>query len=135
MMVRRSMTDHEGREFEKAIPYRRFVRPIALLRELLDAAGITEGPVSRSGRGRGANMGGAHITPREGISPRLTTQSGADMMKRYATAAGLDASAFGAPSLRAGYITTAAERTVDCARIMEPSCIAGGDTKSLIVQD
>ena len=37
------------------------------------------------------------------------------------TAAGLDASTFEAHSLRAGYITTAAERGVDLARIMDQS--------------
>ena len=36
-------------------------------------------------------------------------------------AAGLDASTFGAHSLRAGYITTAAERGADLARIMDQS--------------
>ncbi len=40
-------------------------------------------------------------------------------MKRYATAAGLDATTVGAHSLRAGYITTAAERGADMARIMD----------------
>ena len=52
---------------------------------------------------------------------RLTTQTVATLVKRYATAAGLDASSFGAHSLRAGYITTAAERGADMARIMDQS--------------
>lgn len=42
-------------------------------------------------------------------------------MNGYATAAGLDTSIFGAPSLWAGYITTAAERGADFARIMDQS--------------
>jgi integrase len=37
------------------------------------------------------------------------------------TAAGLDASTFGAHSLRADYITTSAERGADLARIMDQS--------------
>ncbi|WP_264051658.1 site-specific integrase [Methylobacterium flocculans] len=119
VIVRRSKTDQEGKGFEKAIPHGRFVRPVALLREWLDAAGITEGPVfrpvSRSGRVRGANALG------EGISSRLTTQSVADIIKRYAVAAGLDASTFGAHSLRAGFVTSAAERGADLARIMDTS--------------
>jgi integrase len=45
----------------------------------------------------------------------------ADFIKRYCVAAGLDASTFGAHSLRAGYITTAAERGADLARIMDQS--------------
>ncbi|KQO49977.1 integrase [Methylobacterium sp. Leaf85] len=117
VMVRRSKTDQEGKGVEKAIPHGRFIRPVALVRDWLDAAGITEGPVfrpvSRSGRVRAfadtANP------------PRLTTQAVADIMKRYVLAAGLDASTFGAHSLRAGYITTAAERGADLARIMDQS--------------
>ncbi|GJD43974.1 Tyrosine recombinase XerD [Methylobacterium cerastii] len=139
VMVRRSKVDQEGQGFEKAIPHGRFIRPVALVREWLEAAGITEGPlfrpVSRSGRVRGAQVaqpsaqddkGGGRVThlPPKGeeySSPRLTTQAVADIIKRYCTAAGLDASTFGAHSLRAGYITSAAERGADLARIMDQS--------------
>lgn len=62
--------------------------------------------------------------------PRLTTQAVADIVKRYATAAGLDASTFGAHSLRAGYITTAAERGADLARIMDQS--GHRDTRTVV---
>lgn len=139
VMVRRSKTDQEGQGFEKAIPHGRFIRPVALVRDWLDAAGITEGPVfrpvSRSGRVRGfANMTnpagarqhGEDQTSADGLTnvatpPRLTTQAVADIMKRFVAAAGLDASTFGAHSLRSGYITTAAERGADLARIMDQS--------------
>ncbi|MCJ2070784.1 tyrosine-type recombinase/integrase [Methylobacterium sp. J-030] len=118
VMVRRSKVDQEGRGLEKAIPHGRFIRPVALVREWLDAAGITTGPVfrpvSRSGNVRAPD-------PATGELPRLTTQAVADIIKRYCTAAGLDASTFGAHSLRAGYITTAAERGADLARIMDQS--------------
>ncbi|MCJ2009297.1 tyrosine-type recombinase/integrase [Methylobacterium sp. J-092] len=50
-----------------------------------------------------------------------TPQAVADIIKRYCTATGLDASTFGAHSLRAGYITSAAERGADLARIMDQS--------------
>lgn len=191
--VRRSKTDQEGRGLEKAIPHGRFIRPVALVREWLDAADIVSGPVfrpvSRSGRVRksaqgsgemspefyghvakprgaraklnlGRQGGGAapHLPEQEGVlvthpsegadysaplhqfdevpqgeeyssplrqseakPPRLTTQAVADIIKRYCTAAGLDASTFGAHSLRAGYITSAAERGADLARIMDQS--------------
>ncbi|MCJ2115706.1 tyrosine-type recombinase/integrase [Methylobacterium sp. J-001] len=166
--VRRSKTDQEGRGLEKAIPHGRFIRPVALVREWLDAAGIVSGPVfrpvSRSGRVRKSAQGSSEMPPefyghvvkpcggkaklnlgrqgQEGVSsthpaeggefphplrqsdvkpPRLTTQAVADIIKRYCTAAGLDASTFGAHSLRAGYITTAAERGADLARIMDQS--------------
>lgn len=115
VMVRRSKVDQEGRGFEKAIPHGRFIRPVALVREWLDAAVITSGPVfrpvSRSGMVRQAGE--------RSIEPRLTTQAVADIVKKYTTAAGLDASTFGAHSLRAGYITTAAEHGADLARIMD----------------
>ncbi|MBK3401144.1 site-specific integrase [Methylobacterium ajmalii] len=129
VMVRRSKVDQEGAGLEKAIPHGRFIRPVALLRDWLDAAGITEGPVfrpvSRSGRVR------AQRSRQIGDStPRLTTQAVADIVKRYATAAGLDASTFGAHSLRAGYITTAAERGADLARIMDQS--GHRDTRTVV---
>ena len=119
VMARRSKVDQEGRGFEKAIPTGRYVQPVRLVREWLAAAGITEGPVfrpvSRSGRVRG-NC--AQLAPQ---TTRLTDRSVANIIKAYCTAAGYDALLFGAHSLRAGYITTAAERGADLARIMDQS--------------
>lgn len=87
-MVRRSKVDQEGSGFEKAIPHGRFIRPVALVSEWLDDAVIVSGPVfrpvSRSG----------NVRQSEGV--RLTTEAVADIIKRYCTAAGLDASTFGA---------------------------------------
>jgi hypothetical protein len=61
----------EGKGLQKAFPYGRFMRPVALVREWLDAVGITEGPifrpVSRAGRVRVR-------------TPRLTTQAAADII-------------------------------------------------------
>lgn len=123
VLVRRSKTDQAGAGTEKAIPHGRFIRPVALLREWLDAAGITEGPlfrpVSRSGRVR--SVGSNAEVGTEPRAPRLTTQAVADIIKRYAEAAGLDPALFGAHSLRAGFVTTAAERGADLAKIMEVS--------------
>ncbi|MFJ7441278.1 site-specific integrase [Methylorubrum thiocyanatum] len=117
VIVRRSKTDQEGQGIEKAIPHGRFIRPVALLREWLDAAGITEGPlfrpVSRSGNVRARKTAET--------LPRLTTQAVSDIIKRHLEAAGLDPALFGAHSLRAGFITTAAERGADLARIMDVS--------------
>lgn len=121
--VRRSKTDQEGQGVEKAIPHGRFIRPVALLREWLDAAGITEGavfrPVSRSGNVR--SVGSNAEVGTEPRPPRLTTQAVADIIKRYTAAAGLDPALFGAHSLRAGFVTSAAERGADLARIMDVS--------------
>lgn len=141
VLVRRSKVDQEGAGFEKAIPAGRFIRPVALLREWLEAAGITEGPVfrpvSRSGRVRSAQLrqigepnADASGVADYAIPPRLTCQAVADIIKKYAAAAGLDASTFGAHSLRAGYITTAAERGADLARIMDQS--GHRDTRTVV---
>ncbi|MFG5121769.1 site-specific integrase [Methylorubrum sp. POS3] len=147
--VRRSKTDQEGAGIEKAIPHGRFIRPVALVRDWLDAAGISEGPVfrpvSRSGRVRGLSLtgeqkgpadkltadiiagatvateGNAEVLQKTSVPARLTTQAVADIVKRHAEAAGLDPAIFGAHSLRAGFITTAAERGADMARIMDVS--------------
>jgi integrase len=107
-----------GHGFEKAIPHERFIRPVPLVRKWLDAAGITQGPVFRpiscSGRVRAAPKYRARIL-------NLTTRAVGDIIKGYAEAAGLDASTFGAHSLRAGYITEAAGQGVDLARIVDES--------------
>ncbi|MDP4026635.1 site-specific integrase [Methylobacterium sp. NEAU 140] len=118
VMVRRSKFDQEGRGPEKAVPHSRFIQPVALVREWLDAAGIASGPVfrpvSRSGNVRSPDPG-------TGEAPRLTTQAVADIVKRYTAAAGLDDSTFGAHNLWAGYITSVAERGTDLARITDQS--------------
>lgn len=109
LRIRRSKTDQEGAGQEIAVPHGRHLRPVEAVRDWLDSAGISEGPVfrpvSRAGRVRGVE--------------RLTDRSVAEMVKRYATAAGLDAREFSGHSLRAGFVTTAAERGAEMTRIME----------------
>jgi integrase len=63
------------------------------------------------------------VSVRAGTSwhARLTTRTVGDIIKVYAKATGLTASTFGAHSLRARYITTAAEPGADLARIMDQS--------------
>lgn len=111
--IRKAKTDQEGRGAEIAIPHGRYVRPVALVWDWLDAADITTGPVFRP-VSRSGNV-------RQGEGVRLTDRSVANILQSYCTAAGLDASTFGAHSLRAGYITTAAERGADLTRIMDQS--------------
>ncbi len=50
--VRRSKVDQEGAGFEKAIPHGRFIRPVALLRDWLNASGSRRGRCSGRYRGR-----------------------------------------------------------------------------------
>ncbi|MCB5177587.1 site-specific integrase [Microvirga lenta] len=109
VVIRKSKTDQEGRGHVIAVPHGRHIKPVALVKEWLAAAGITSGPlfrpVSRSGTVRGA--------------VRLTDRSVANLVKHYAAKVGLDASDFGAHSLRAGFVTTAADRDVELTRIMD----------------
>jgi integrase len=74
VVIRKSKTDQEGRGQEIAIPHGRHIRPVAAVKDWLNAAGITHGPlfrpVSRSGKVR--------------ADARLTDRSVADLVKRYA---------------------------------------------------
>jgi site-specific recombinase XerD len=109
VQIRRSKTDQEGKGQEVAIPHGRHLRPVEALTEWLEAAQIREGavfrPVSRSGKVRGF--------------ARLTDRSIAEIVKRYAGRIGLNVDDFAAHSLRAGFVTTAADREVELTRIMD----------------
>lgn len=113
--IQGSKTDQAGRDAEITIPHGRFIKPVALIRAWLEAAEIEEGalfrPMTKAGR----------LWVPEQFTPRLTTQGVALIIKRYVTAAGLDPKAFGAHSLRSGYITSAAERGAALDRIMDQS--------------
>lgn len=108
--VRRSKTDKEGRGVEIAVPHGRSIRPVEAVKEWLAAAGIASGPIFRP------------ITKADTIrADRLTDKSAANLVKLYAEKAGHNADDFGGHSLRAGFITTAADRDVDVLRIAEVS--------------
>ncbi|PSJ53796.1 DNA recombinase [Mesorhizobium soli] len=80
------------------------------MQEWLSAAGIIEGPVFR-GVGRGDRLN----------PEQLTAQSVALIVKHYADAAGLDVDKLSGHSLRAGFITSAADNRASISRIMEVS--------------
>ena len=73
------------------------------------AANITDGPVFRA------------INRHGHVSGALTAQSVALIVKHYAKAVGLDSRAFAGHSLRAGFLTSAAEAGADVLRMMEVS--------------
>lgn len=108
--ITRSKTDQEGEGATVAIPHGRTLLPVQAVRDWLDAAGLTEGalfrPVSKSGVVKAS---------------RLSDKSVSNIVKGYAARAGLDAETFGGHSLRAGFITSAAERSADLNRIMDQS--------------
>jgi len=109
VLIRRSKADQEGQGQEIAIPRGTKLRPVAAVQDWMEAAGIASGPlfrrVDRHGKARGA----------------LTPQSVALVVKRYADRAGLDPDDFAGHSLRAGFLTSAAEAGADALRMMEVS--------------
>ena len=107
--VRRSKSDQEGKGHEVAILRGTKLRPVAAVQDWLQAAAITAGPVFR--------RIDRHGKVRDGLTP----QTVALVVKRYADAAGLDPAAFAGHSLRAGFLTSAAEAGADVLRMMEVS--------------
>jgi site-specific recombinase XerD len=99
LRLRRSKTDQEGHGRAVGIPYgsNPSTCPVRAWRRWLDVSGISSGPafrpVDRSGRVSG---------------DRLGDRSVAEIVKRYAAAAGLDPEQVAGHSLRAGLATSAA---------------------------
>jgi integrase len=107
--LRRSKTDQEGRGLEKGIPYAgdAALCPVRALRAWLDIAQISDGALFRS-----VNRGGAVGV--KGLSDKAVSR----IVKRAATAAGLDAKKFAGHSLRAGFATAAAMKGKSLDAIM-----------------
>jgi site-specific recombinase XerD len=97
--LRRSKTDQEGEGRKVGINYGSNVEtcPVRSLQAWLEHAAIDSGAVFRS------------ISRHGKIDGRLTPQSVALVVKRYAAAVGKDPAEFGGHSLRAGLATQAAE--------------------------
>jgi site-specific recombinase XerD len=79
------------------------------VQDWLKAANIKGGPVFRS------------IDRHGRIGSALSAQSVALIVKRHAEVAGLDPATFAGHSLRAGFLTSAAEAGADVLRMMEVS--------------
>jgi len=109
LKLRHSKTDQEGEGRKIAIPYGLIPTtcPVRALEVWLHDAGIATGaifrPIDRHGNVK---------------SQRLTAQSVALVIKRYAAAAGLQVDDFSGHSLRAGFATTAAAAGVAERNIM-----------------
>jgi len=108
--IRHSKTDQEGAGQEIAIPRGCRIEPVKLVRAWLQAAGISEGFVFRS-VAKGGRV----------LAEPLSGHSAAAIVKRYAELAGLDASAFAGHSLRAGFLTSAAESGAGVLKMVEVS--------------
>jgi len=97
--LRRSKTDQEGEGTKKGIPYGSHPQtcPVRALQAWLSQSKITAGPLFR-GVNRHGQIGAG----------RLSSYAVALVVKRAATAAGLDAAKYAGHSLRAGLATSAA---------------------------
>jgi site-specific recombinase XerD len=104
--IRRSKTDPEGKGRVKAIRRGGIYCPVAALHLWLEAGEIAAGPVFRWVR-RGGNV----------TNQRLTPESVARIVRRYAAAAGLEGD-FAAHSLRAGFVTTARKNGAELEDVM-----------------
>ncbi len=107
--VKRSKTDQEGKGQQRAIPFGRSPEtcPVKALLSWVTAAGLTSGLVFRS-VDRHGNVGSS-----------MSTRAVADVVKAHAKRAGFDPAEFGGHSLRAGFVTSAAERGAAAERIMD----------------
>jgi site-specific recombinase XerD len=95
----RGKTDQEALGRTIAITRGDIACPVKALRAWLDAAGIVSGPLFRP------------INKSSTVSTsRLTCRSVANIVKRFAGRAGLDATIYSGHSLRSGFLTSAAGR-------------------------
>lgn len=104
----KSKTDQEAKGQSVAILNGKALKPADRLKEWLDAAGIVSGPIFRRFK-RGDRLSVDTLTP----------QAVALVVKKYAEAAGLDFEKLSGHSLRAGFVTSAAENRASISRIME----------------
>jgi len=108
--IRRSKTDQEGEGAEIAIPRGYRLRPVEAVQTWLAAAEISTGPVFRPVP-KGGRVQGVPLTP----------HSAAQIVKAYASRAGLDAQGFAGHSLRSGFLTSAAEAAASVFKMTEVS--------------
>lgn len=108
VQVRRSKTDQFGKGQRIAIPEGAFIRPVERLRRWLDLSGAAEGPLFQS-LWRGGRLRGRPLHPTDI----------ARLVKRHASAIGLDPAHYSGHSLRAGFVTSAAVHSARLDKIME----------------
>ncbi len=108
--IRRSKTDQEGDGTTIAIARGSCACPVEAIRQWLEAAGIRSEsifrPVSKNGRV---------------LNRRLSDRAVAEIVKKYARRVGLKAKDFSGHSLRAGFLTSAAQRGASIFKMMDVS--------------
>ena len=113
--IRRSKTDQTGQGHEIVIPRGLRIRPVAAVQTWLQAASIEDGYLFRAILFRAIHRGG-HVR-----AWGLPGHAVAKIVKQYALAAGLDPAEFSGHSLRAGFVTSAAETGASVLKIQETS--------------
>jgi site-specific recombinase XerD len=110
MIIRlgKTKTDQEGRGAEIAVPSGAKLKVIEALDAWLCAADLREGALFRR-IGKGGRL----------LPGRLTGQSAASIVKKWAKAAKLDARLFSGHSLRAGFVTSALAKGADLFKVMD----------------
>jgi integrase len=105
--IPKSKTDQEGQARHVAIPRsRNAICPVQALHQWLERSGIKEGPVFRPVSRRG------HVLPGQ-----LSGDSIASIVKQRVRAIGLDPARYSGHSLRAGFVTSAANAGAETWRI------------------
>jgi integrase len=132
--IPRSKRDQEGLGQVVAIPEGRFIRPVTLLKDWLDAAGLSGlDPVSGSAR-EGPVF--RRLTRADGVTEDpITDKTVARLVKAAAAAAGLDSSTFSGHSLRAGFLTEAAAKRANLFKMKDHSRHKSLDTVADYVRD
>jgi site-specific recombinase XerD len=110
VLIRRSKTDQTGEGQEIVIPRGLRIRPVAAVQAWLQAAAIESGYLFR------AIHRGGQVKP-----SGLRGHDVAIIVKTYAQKAGLDPAEFSGHSLRAGFVTSAAETGATIFKIAEVS--------------
>lgn len=108
--IRQSKTDQEGAGQIIAIGHGKQFKVVEALKDWLKSANIYEGFIFRSVRKGGKSVG-------NGLQPLAVSQ----ILKEYIFKIGLDADEYGAHSLRAGFLTEAAEHGASLFKMMEIS--------------
>jgi integrase len=124
IIIRRSKTDQEGHGETIAIVRGGATCPVKAVKAWLQAAGISDGPLFRP-VAKGGRVG----------ARRLTGKSVCDLVKAYAKRLGLKAADFGAHSLRAGFLTSAARRGASVFKMRDVSRHKSMDVLQAYVRD
>jgi site-specific recombinase XerD len=121
----RSKTDQEGAGHTIAVPRGKTrLDPVAALSAWLDLSKIADGPIFRE-VDRHGRVGPA----------RLSDRAVADIVKRAVVRAGLDPLLFSGHSLRAGFVTEAAQRGVATELIMRQTRHRKAETVAVYVRE